>query len=158
MRSRPSSARPRATSVRGRWVIGLGAAALGGSAAWASGTPVWMQSLKTAAVPAHDERADAVMLYSETVVSVQPSGKVRRVERAAFKVLRPDGAERGLVRVDFGPRSRITQMHAWSLPADGKPYEVGDREAIESALPGLADGTLVSDVRSRLLKIPAALP
>src|SRR5215470_11818449 len=109
MRSRRSSP-PRRTSARCLRLAAL-AAALGSSAAGASGTPAWMQSLNAAPLPAHDERADAVMLYSETVLSVQPNGKLRRVDRAAFKILRPDGAERGLVRVDYGPRSRITQMH-----------------------------------------------
>ncbi|HYL69868.1 MAG TPA: DUF3857 domain-containing protein, partial [Candidatus Dormibacteraeota bacterium] len=161
MRNRPSSLRcPTSARRRRRWRLATLtlAATLTSGAAEAGGTPAWMQSLSAAPVPVHDERADAVALYSETLLSVQPNGKLRRVERAAFKVLRPDGAARGLVRVDYGAHSRITQMRAWSIPADGKPYEVGDRDVIESALPGLADGALVSDVRSRLLKIPAALP
>ena len=157
MRSRQSSP-PRRTSAHYWRLAALALAALGSRTAGASGAPAWMQSLSAAPLPAHDERADAVMLYSETVLSVQANGKLRRVERAAFKILRPDGAERGLVRVDYGPRSRVTEIRAWSMPAEGKPYEVGDRDAIDSALPGLENGALVSDVRSRLLKIPAALP
>jgi hypothetical protein len=37
----------------------------------AGDAPQWMHSLVNAPLPAHDEKTNAVLLYSETIVSVQ---------------------------------------------------------------------------------------
>src|SRR5208282_5814935 len=44
------------------------------------------------------------------------------------------------------------------IPASGKDYEVKERDAIETSLRGVANGELVSDLRSKLLQIPASDP
>ena len=125
----------------------------------AARAPDWMQAQAGASLPEHDGKTTAVLLYAETLVTVQPSGKLRRVERRVYKILRPDGASYGTVKVAFNSRfSRVTSLHAWCIPAGGKDYEVGDREAVESSLPEALGGVLVSEVRGRVLQVPAAVP
>src|SRR6266481_1772238 len=58
--------------------------------------PSWMHALTSVAVPAHDEKTDAVELYSEDVLNVAPNGKIKNIRRRAYKVLRPGGKEYGL--------------------------------------------------------------
>jgi len=41
---------------------------------------------------------------------------------------------------------------------NGKDYEVKEKDSIETSLPGVANGELVSDLRAKLLEIPAAEP
>jgi hypothetical protein len=134
------------------------AGAVGMQPAAAGDAPAWMHAQLTAPVPAHDEKTDAVLLYSDTILTVQPNGKVRRLHRQAVKILRPDGAAWGTVRVYFDPQSRIVDLHAWCIPASGKDYEIKEKEAVESAVLGVEGGELVSDARTKSLLIPAAIP
>lgn len=134
--------------------------ALGSSPwAWASvSIPPWMQSQVGASLPQHDADADAVTLYSDVSVAVAPNGKIRRTQRIVYRILRSQGARRAIVRVDFDAQSRITRMHGWSVPTEGKPYEVSEKDSVESALIGVLHGELMGDLRSKVLRIPAAVP
>jgi hypothetical protein len=117
-----------------------------------------MQAQLTAAMPAHDAETDAVLLYSDIALSVQANGRIQRQERNVYRILRPEGSKLALVRVDFGAQNRVTRLRGWCIPASGKPFEVTEKDAIESALVGVLHGELVSDLRSKLLQIPAAIP
>ncbi len=134
------------------------AGVLGTQPAAAGGAPAWMHAQVVAPVPAHDEKTDAVMLYSETILTVQPNGKVRRLHREAVKILRPDGEAWGTVRVYFDPQSRIVDLHAWCIPASGNDYEIKEKDGVESAVLGVEGGELVSDTRTKIMRIPAAIP
>ena len=127
-------------------------------ASLAADAPAWMHALVGVNLPPHDDKTEAIELYSDVQLTVQPNGKIVRLERYAFLVLRPGGESWGIVRRDFDDQSRITDMHAWCIPASGKDYVVKDRDAIEAALPGIENGALVTDLRSRLMQIPAATP
>jgi len=124
----------------------------------AADIPSWIQAQVHAPVPAHDELTDAALLYGETVLTVQPNGRVRRLERKVYRILRPDGRRHGIVRVDIDPQIRLIGLRAWAVPAQGKSFAVGDRDAVESSLVGVENGELMNDVRTRLLRIPAAEP
>jgi len=117
-----------------------------------------MQSQLTASLPQHDSDADAITLYSDISVTVAPNGKIHRAQRIVYRILRNQGARRAVLRVDFDAQSRITRMHGWSVPADGKPYEVSEKDSVESALIGVLHGELMGDLRSKVLRIPAAVP
>jgi hypothetical protein len=137
--------------------LALAGVMIAGEAA-ADTAPQWLHALAAAPVPEHDDMATAVQMLSETTISVRPDGRIRRLERAAYRILRPEGQDRGRLVVPFDDQSKILDMHAWSIPASGKEYAVKERDVIESALPGIANGELVSDQRAKLLLIPAALP
>lgn len=120
--------------------------------------PAWMHAVASAPVPAHDEKTDAVLLYEERNVTVQSADKIKTQVRVVYKILRPGGREYGLAEASFHSGQKINNLHAWCIPAQGKDYEVKDKEAIEVALPHIADSNLVDDVRAKLMRIPAADP
>src|SRR5580698_9957953 len=93
--------------------------------------PQWMHALVNAPLPAYDEKTDAVLLYSETNVTVVSTDKIRTQVREAYKILRPNGRSRGIVEVDFGPQKKVKSLHGWCIPAQGKDYEVKDKDATE---------------------------
>ena len=134
------------------WIMLAG----GAQPAVAGDAPPWMHRQLNAPLPAHDEKTDAVVLYAETTLNVQANGKIKRLHREVVKILRPDGEARGTVRVYFDAQSRITGLHAWCIPVSGKDYEVKDKDAVESAVLGVDGGELVSDIRTKTLRIPAA--
>jgi transglutaminase-like putative cysteine protease len=135
------------------WVI---LSALGAPPAAAGNAPPWMRAQVDAVLPAHDEKTEAVVLYAETTLTVQPNGRLKRLDREVVEILRPDGEARGTIRVYFDAQSRITDLHGWCIPASGKDYEVKEKDAIESAIIGVDGGELVSDLHSKTLRIPAA--
>jgi len=145
---------------RARRLSGLLAAAwlVASDAAMATSAPSWMQALPGVPVPAHDDKADAVKLYAETIFTVQANGRIKRLDRVAYRILRPEGEARGELRRDYDDQSRITALRAWCIPQQGRMYEVRERDAIDAGLPGIENGYLMTDLRSRLIKIPAAVP
>ncbi len=131
-------------------------------AAWAvadaraADAPAWMHALVNAPLPPHDEKTDAVLLYSEEVLNVQSNGKIKSIERRAYKILRPGGRERGTIYASYDAETRVTGVHGWCIPAQGKDYEVKDKDVLETALFGVSNGELATDLRTKILKIPAA--
>jgi hypothetical protein len=118
------------------------------------GAPNWMRA--QAQVPAHDAKADALILYRETVLTVAPNGKIKRLNRQVIKVLRPDGVDQARPRFYYSPTYPITDLHGWSIAPNGKDYEVKERDAIDSADIDVEGGELVTDLRMKLLAIPGA--
>jgi len=128
-----------------------------GGLARAGNAPDWMHAQVGAPLPPHDDKAEAVELYAETVLTVAPNGKITRLERKVFKILRPDGAGRGIINLSFDAQTRIEHLRAWSIPQAGKDYEVGERDATTINL-AVAGGELAGDLRLKHLQIPAATP
>ncbi|MFZ0818352.1 MAG: DUF3857 and transglutaminase domain-containing protein [Candidatus Sulfotelmatobacter sp.] len=119
--------------------------------------PPWMHALVNVPLPTYDEKTDAVLLYSETNVTVVSTDKIKTQVREAYKILRPDGREHGTVAVYFNPQRKIKSLHGWCIPAQGKDYEVKDKDAIDVA-PNVAGAELISDTKYRVLRIPAPVP
>src|SRR5690242_13929813 len=124
----------------------------------AGDAPPWMRALVNAPLPEHDEKTNAVLLLSEDTFIVQANGKMKHIERRVYKILRPDGRRYGTVSAHFDSETKINSIHGWCIPSQGKDYEVKDKEALETALFGVQDGELVSDLKTKLLTIPAADP
>src|ERR1700737_2927556 len=82
--------------IAGLWFAMLCACALAWPARSAAGdAPAWMHALVTASVPAHDEKTDAVEMYSERIVTVQSADKIKTLVREAYRIIRPGGRDRG---------------------------------------------------------------
>lgn len=139
------------------WPIAVCLFAFAPAAAVGADAPQWMHALVGAPLPTYDEKTNAVLLYSETTVTVLSETKIRTRVHEAYKIIRPEGRDRGIVHVYFNPERKITSMHGWCIPAQGKDYEVQEKEAIDVAAP--ADGGyLVEDTKFRILRIPAPDP
>jgi hypothetical protein len=127
-------------------------------AAAGNDAPAWMHALVNAPLPVHDEKTDAVLLYSERNVTVLSADKIKTQVREVYKILRPNGRDYGTVEVGFNRQQKVTSLHGWCIPAQGKDYEVKDKDALEAAPPKIEGGDLVDDVRVKLLRIPAPDP
>lgn len=117
--------------------------------------PDWLRAQKDVSLPSYDAKTDAVLLYSDTVLTVSPSGTLKQRQRQAYKILRPAGERFGIVDAHFDSQSKILSMRAWSIPASGKEYEVKEKDAVETTLLGNSD-LLVTDMRTKRMRIPAA--
>jgi len=155
-RTRPRHTEPR-HSMRVAAVLSAPALTLGLAIAARADVklPAWMQQQLSAPLPSHDDKTGAVLLYSDTELTVQPSGKLHRLERRVYRILRQEGQQYGTAHGFVTPEIRITSMHGWSAPAAGKPYEVTDRDVVEVGIPG---AERVMDLHMKVLRIPAAEP
>jgi hypothetical protein len=124
----------------------------------AADAPAWMHALVSAPLPVHDEKTDAVLLYSEEILNVQPNGKIKETDRSAYKILRPDGRRYGKMHFPFTPDSKITGLHAWCIPAQGKDYEVKEKDMTERGYFDVEGGELYTDLHAKVVEIPAAEP
>ena len=120
--------------------------------------PQWMHALVNVPLPAHDEKTDAVMLYSEENLNVLSTDKIKKVVRVAYKILRPGGRDYGRVVVPFNSNTKVTSLRGWCIPAQGKDYEIRDKEAVEISLPKIDGSELIVDAKEKLLRIPAPDP
>src|SRR5215468_12149149 len=138
----------------------LAAVAVPGSVcpAVAGDAPQWMHAVVNAPLPAHNDKTDAVLLYSETAVSVQSADKIKTLERRVYKILRPGGRGYGEVGIYFNSHRRITALRGWCIPAQGKDYEVKDKDALEMSVPKVEGSELISDVKYKIITIPASDP
>src|SRR5262249_37929651 len=116
-----------------------------------------MHALVNVPVPAHDGKTDAVLLYSETNVTVVSTEKIKTVKREAYKILRPQGRGLGMLRIPVHSSEKITSLHGWCIPAQGKDYDVKDKLNVEVAW-NVDGGELIGDLRVRALEIPAPDP
>ena len=122
-------------------------------------TPPWMQSLTSVSLPPYDEKTNAVLLYSETSITVLSADKIKTHVREAYKILRPEGRAHGTVFVYFrSPGQKVTSLHGWCIPAQGKDFEVKEKDAVDLAPPGIEGGELIDDIKVRTLHIPAPDP
>jgi len=137
---------------------GLIALLLGVTTSAAGAVPEWLRAQAAVTIPTQDPKTNAVVLYDETVATAAPNGRVHYLQRRAIRILRADGEGWGMLRVNFDDQTRITNLRAWSLPEGTKPFEVTQKQAIETALFGVENGELVSDLRTLVLAIPAAVP
>jgi|SRR5579872_1245874 len=145
-------------TIRSLWPVRLAVLTVLSCASCLAGdAPQWMHAQVNATVPAYDGKTDAVLLYSDTVVTVLSTDKIKTSVREAYRILRPNGRPRGFVHVYFNPQRKIKSIHGWCIPAQGKDFEVKDKEATEISL-ALEGAELISDVKYKVLQIPAAEP
>jgi predicted transglutaminase-like cysteine proteinase len=123
----------------------------------AGDAPQWMHTAAAVPLPAYDEKTDAVLLYSSTDVTVVSVDKIKTTVREAYKILRPDGRKLGKVHVYFNPQRKIKSLHGWCIPANGKDFEVKDKDSTEIALE-LMGAELIDDTKYKVIDIPAADP
>jgi hypothetical protein len=131
------------------WIFACAPRAVAGDA------PQWMHALVSAPLPAYDEKTNAVLLYSERDVSVISADKLHVRVREAYKILRPEGRNRGVALVWFNPQRKVKSLQGWSIPAQGKDYEVKEKDALERS-PDTDGGELISDTKFKILRIPAS--
>jgi transglutaminase-like putative cysteine protease len=126
------------------------------SPARAANAPDWLAAAAKQANPASLAKDTvAIVLYFEQQTSVKPNGDIETRYRKAYRILRPEGKEYGTVPIPFSRITPITYLKAWSIPADGKVYEVKDKDSAETQMLG---GELYDDAKLKVLVIPAADP
>lgn len=101
------------------------------------------------------QHAEAIVLYSEHLLTVGADGKSVMRERSVVKILRPHGRDRFCI-ANYDVEQKLNFMYGWVQGADGKQYiaketdfaDFGRQEALN----------LQESLRTRAIKPPAADP
>jgi Domain of Unknown Function with PDB structure (DUF3857)/Transglutaminase-like superfamily len=80
-----------------------------------------------------DEPAVAVVLYAQTTITVEPSGKLLRRQRTVLQILRPDGVRYGTTQVLDGPERRVIVLRGWCQTPEGKQLESRAQDIIDTS-------------------------
>ena len=149
-RRRPRGISPVALGVI---LVVVSAATLAG----ADSVPDWVRAAAREPLPATMPKdAKAVILYDEQVITVHDSGETEYLARRVSKILRHEGHDSySYVSVPFDNDTKILSLKAWTLPADGKEFEVREKDSIESSP---YNGDLYDGLHLKTLEIPAAVP
>jgi hypothetical protein len=148
---------PRATRLvrRARAAALLCVLVLGGHAGDAAAVelPAWVKAAAadSAVLPESEKDANAVALMDQNDLVVQANGTVTRHRRVVYRILRPAGTAWGSEDVPYSTGERITLLHGWGQSASGVPYEVTDKQAVDTAV---LEDTLATDQRERTLTLP----
>ena len=119
-----------------------------------AGTPDWLrQAAKVQVHPSTDEVA--VVLLDEQITTVTPDGEIRSTYRKAYRIIRPQGRDLGVVAVTFDSDTQLSFLKGWSITADNGEYEVKEKDAVETSFSADA---LYDDNRRKILRIPGADP
>lgn len=115
--------------------------------------PDWLQTAARESLPKYADDVPAVMMRNEQIATVKGNGEIATLHRRAFKILRPEGRNFGTVRIYFDSETRVGSIKAWSIPATGASYEVGEKDAADTIL---FSDNLYEDARQKVLRIPGA--
>lgn len=119
--------------------------------------PDWVRAAVAAPLPTFSANTDAVVLMSETTLTVAKDGHAVEHVRKVVKILRPSGRDDGIVRVYFDNDSKILSMHVWSIGPDGHEYTVKENEMVEAGL-WSGDSSLIVDERVKVALPPGRDP
>jgi len=97
----------------------------------------------------------AVVLFDEQITTVTSDGEIRSTYRKAYRILRPQGRDLGVVAVNFDSDTQLSFLKGWSITPDNGEYEVKEKDAVETSFSADA---LYDDKRRKILRIPGADP
>ncbi|HVC46006.1 MAG TPA: DUF3857 domain-containing protein [Terracidiphilus sp.] len=93
--------------------------------------PDWGVNAAKTPTPADARNAASVVLYDETVETVDEAGRSVESEHEAIRVLAPQGRDDAVCVLRYNADQKILELHAWTITADGQQFETKDSDAIE---------------------------
>ncbi|MDA1315894.1 MAG: DUF3857 domain-containing protein [Acidobacteria bacterium] len=104
-------------------------------ASGADNAPSWLHEFASASVPTYDADVPAVVLFRETRLTVDATGRVQRFERRAVKILTRDGRSEALARVRYRTDTgKVERIEAWLIPADGRVRRYAKKDTVDVSL------------------------
>lgn len=115
--------------------------------------PQWGVDAAKTPTPAYANDAASVVLYDETVETVDESGRSVESEHEAIRVLAPQGRGDALCGLSYNSDEKILELHGWTITADGQQFEAKDTDAIEVGDTSVP--VMLSTDKMRILRPPA---
>jgi transglutaminase-like putative cysteine protease len=118
--------------------------------------PDWVRQAASQTIPKYEPDTNAVVLLEQTDFTVTASGEYVEHCRHLVKILRREGREESDLAVYLGRKEKLVSIHAWTIDAAGREYELKDKDFPE--LGAYNNYDLYNDIRFRRAAAPAADP
>ncbi|MGB6975803.1 MAG: DUF3857 domain-containing protein [Terracidiphilus sp.] len=115
--------------------------------------PDWGVNAAKTPTPAFAKDAASVVLYDETVETVDESGRSVESEHEAIRVLAPQGRGDALCGLSYNSDEKILELHGWTITAGGQQFEAKDTDAMEVGDTSVP--VMLSTYKTRILRPPA---
>jgi transglutaminase-like putative cysteine protease len=93
--------------------------------------PAWLTDAVNQTLPTYPAATRAVVLLDQTDYDVSPNGAAVEHRRHVVKILRPNGRDRGIVRLSFDEDTKIRSFKVWSIGPDGHTYALKDSDMVD---------------------------
>lgn len=94
--------------------------------------PNWLKkTLRDVQVLSAHEEATAIILYDTKDVIISSGGRTKIHIRQAFKILKPEGRNFGVMTEWVAPFRKIKNLKGWTILADGKKHKYSSKQKIE---------------------------
>lgn len=118
--------------------------------------PEWGMTAAKTATPATVGTAGSVLLYSETVVTVDEQGHAVERERTARRILKPQGREDGVCVAWYEEGTRINLLRGWTITGDGRQLQALEPDYAEFG--DTQDAIMLTTKRTRVARPPGVDP
>ncbi len=122
----------------------------------ADSAPDWMRTASRDTLPEYPKEAMAVKLFEDEQIVVKDNGDIERHYRVVYKLLRAESQRSyGSAWVNFDNDTKVSLFKAWTITADGKEYELKDKDSAEA---NISSFEVFSDAKVKILHYMAAEP
>ena len=132
----------------------------------ASALPSWLAELNVALPPGPGQSGSdasmpmqggepvvAIVLRMQTMITVEPSGKLLRRQRSIIQILRPDGVRYGTTQVVDGPARHVVFLRGWRQTREGGQIESKMEDIVDTSPQAL----MVSDQHLKTLRMQGTM-
>ncbi|HUX46039.1 MAG TPA: DUF3857 domain-containing protein [Terracidiphilus sp.] len=126
-----------------------------GSVSFARETPVpqWGLDAAKTPTPAYAQNAATVVLYDETVETVDADGRSVETEHEAVRVLAPQGRDDAVCAAGYSSDEKIKALRGWTITADSKQFEAKATDVMEVGDTSVP--VMLSTYKTRIVRPPA---
>ncbi len=97
-------------------------------AAWSHPAPQWAVDAAHTPTPASAKDAAAVVLFDETLITVDEQNHAVKRERSAVRILQPQGREYARCAVDYDIDEKLNYFRSWTIASDGRQFQAMEPE------------------------------
>jgi Domain of Unknown Function with PDB structure (DUF3857)/Transglutaminase-like superfamily len=115
----------------------------------ADDAPAWLRQAAAATLPVYDKDVPGVVLWDESRVSVDDSGRVVMTNSYAVKILTREGRALAQAFENYATDSgKVREMRAWLIRPSGEVKKYGKDETIDQAE---VDNDIYNEARAKLI-------
>jgi len=114
--------------------------------------PDWAVQVSKTHTPEYAKDAPAVILYDESVETIDANGRATEREREAIRILKPQGRH-NVCSVGYDVDEKINYFRVWTIAADEKQYMAQDTDFAEAGDTQIP--VMLSSYKERIANPPA---
>ena len=118
--------------------------------------PQWAIDAAKTATPSYAKDAPAVLLFDETLITINEQNHAVERKRSAVRILKPQGRKYAQCATGYDVDEKLNAFRSWTIAADGKQFQAMDADFMDQ---GAYDSSILQmSERIRTVQPPASDP